>query len=655
MSGQPYRYAKDVANFRKDYMDALSLRANLDDMNLQANKTYKETGALPPQSQMKDNRLTSEILADTEKLKLSIISDLSEVVNSQMAQLVIQRVQQSPLNADGSFLIWLAQNAPELTVNLKKKYKFGVAGDANDAEQMYLFLQTIYTKTKEMNSSVKSAFDRPLGSSNGLEPGELAEIERRYKDILYRLNSKNIPRGSRMAKLIEEIDKKFMGMNLITGAPRYEELKEIFLNQTHLLDDLTRANLTNQGFHEYLEYTDKLPMPAALNALLSQLEKSEKNANPELSIQILENISSILPTVSESEYIYSLIRAIMSSSTYTTASLKTPTASSLQAAKGTLYTPPKNLPPTPAPALPTPPPSTTPKRDTQAKIIMKHFLTNVTKFLNEIKTTSVLKTNDDLHDYCIQELIAVEDAFDSRMGTWRDVVEYNNNVMMEVLQDVTQGFDLNYTQSQTFDKEYIASVVRFFSNKTGKILGAGLHKRAGRPKGSGLIKPIKERIDKTQGIKQGHTHIQFGKYIINKNKLDDGIFSLKHENGYSVKGHPSTKLNKNLHHVFKTIVGGGQPKYEDLHNLSQEDKTYLHNVSKKSGILDKLNIPVPSKDNLEKDIHKFEVMKGEILAGNDSTELIKQFKILLLRLSKNNTISKREASEIFEDLLSLGY
>jgi hypothetical protein len=184
-----------------------------------------------------------------------------------------------------------------------------------------------------MNSSVKSAFDRPLGSSNGLEPGELAEIERRYKDILYRLNSKNIPRGSRMAKLIEEIDKKFMGMNLITGAPRYEALKEIFLNQNHLLDDLTRANLTNQGFHEYLEYTNKLPMPAALNALLSQLEKSEKNANPELSIQILENISSILPTVSDSESIYSLIRAIMSSSTYTTSSLKPPSSSSLQTGK----------------------------------------------------------------------------------------------------------------------------------------------------------------------------------------------------------------------------------------------------------------------------------------------------------------------------------
>ena len=121
MSGQPYRYAKDVANFRQDYMESLGLRANLDDANLQANKNFKETGSLPPQSQMKDMRTTPEILADTEKLKLSLIAELKPVCSVSMAQAVIQRVQQSPLNGDGSFLVWFAQNAPELVSNLKKK------------------------------------------------------------------------------------------------------------------------------------------------------------------------------------------------------------------------------------------------------------------------------------------------------------------------------------------------------------------------------------------------------------------------------------------------------------------------------------------------------------------------------------------------------
>jgi hypothetical protein len=48
-------------------------------------------------------------------------------------------------------------------------------------------------------------------------------------------------------------------------------------------------------------------------------------------------------------------------------------------------------------------------------------------------------------------------------------------------------------------------------------------------------------------------------------------------------------------------------------------------------------------------------MKGEIMSGNDSKELVKKFKILILKLSKQNVLPKNEVQEILEDLLSLGY
>jgi hypothetical protein len=180
-------------------------------------------------------------------------------------------------------------------------------------------------------------------------------------------------------------------------------------------------------------------------------------------------------------------------------------------------------------------------------------------------------------------------------------------------------------------------------------------KRRGRPKGSGLVKPISERIDHTKGIKQGHIHVPFGKYILNKNKLDSDLVYFKHAKGYGVKGFPMAKVSNKLGSVLRTIIGGGVPKFEDLQGLTNEEKEYLHKVANKAGIMDKISIPTPSKDKLEQDIHQFEVMKGELLAGNDSPELIKKFKLILLRLSKNGTIPKREASELMEELLQLGF
>ena len=55
------------------------------------------------------------------------------------------------------------------------------------------------------------------------------------------------------------------------------------------------------------------------------------------------------------------------------------------------------------------------------------------------------------------------------------------------------------------------------------------------------------------------------------------------------------------------------------------------------------------------DIHEFEVMKGEIMAGNDNKELIKKFKTHILRLSREGTLPKKEVSEIMEILLELGH
>lgn len=65
--------------------------------------------------------------------------------------------------------------------------------------------------------------------------------------------------------------------------------------------------------------------------------------------------------------------------------------------------------------------------------------------------------------------------------------------------------------------------------------------------------------------------------------------------------------------------------------------TYL-----KAEILDKLSIPSPSKDQEDKDIHDFQVMKGEILSGNDNKDLIKKFKIHMSKWSGQEVYQRKK-------------
>jgi hypothetical protein len=657
MSGQPYRYVKDIENFRNEYMDSLKLRANIDDMNFQANKIYKETGALPPKSTMKDMRTTGEVLLDVQKLKQDIIGEFKGLATPQMIQLVIQRIEGSPLNGDGSFLVWLAQNVKELVPQLKKKYSYGIAGDANDAENMYLFIQEMYTKTKSMNASLKSSFDRPT-NNDSISMGDFDKIKKLYDDIQLRLLSS--PNFTRYKMIVRD---QLNAINEIlrpqaAGISNYNLVRQIFINASAGGTYAQQTAVNVQGYNEIVEYTDKLPSVSVLQTLLDQLSKSVKNADDDLTIQILTNISSMLPPVQESRRIDALMTNII-----------------INQAAGPPPVPPAiAIPPAPVlapgamlapflgpPAPPAPPPALAGPIGGQVAADANALSTDILRAIHNARGVAGANGGNDGYDFVTPGMIAAANTLALYMGMGANI-NYNAGQIAQAIQNYTQNSLARVDaliNGQPIGAFAAAELPRFNHTVRGvagyNMIGFGMHKRSGRPRGSGIVKPIYERIDKTQGIKQGHTHVPFGKYIINKNRLDDDIFSFKHVKGYGVKGYPSKKISRNLSNVIKTIIGGGVPKFNELSNLSDDEKNYLHTVSSKAGIMDKLSVPTPSKDTMEQDVHQFNVMKGEILAGNDSSVLIKKFKLLLLKLSKNGSLPKRECQEIMEDLIQLGY
>jgi hypothetical protein len=201
--------------------------------------------------------------------------------------------------------------------------------------------------------------------------------------------------------------------------------------------------------------------------------------------------------------------------------------------------------------------------------------------------------------------------------------------------------------------------------ESGKKAGKGMCGRGvGRPATrnyEGSTRPARsdrityEDVDWNKGIAVVPRFIPFGRYIINKKRLDDNIVSLKTRAGGYLSNFKSQKVSNKLGKVFRVILGGGIPRYEDIDELTDEEKAYLHKVAKASDILDRINIPTPNKKQEEQEINQFEIMKGEIMSGNDNAELIKKFKILLIKLSKNNILPAREGKDILFELTSMGY
>jgi hypothetical protein len=107
--------------------------------------------------------------------------------------------------------------------------------------------------------------------------------------------------------------------------------------------------------------------------------------------------------------------------------------------------------------------------------------------------------------------------------------------------------------------------------------------------------------------------------------------------------------------IIDDFISGESVNPKDVDNLKDDEKDYLSQMAEKVGINDRLKIPSPTLSKIQSDINKFNVMRGMIMAGNDNENMIKEFKVLLLKLSTTGHISKTEANEIFTILLQLGY
>ena len=147
----------------------------------------------------------------------------------------------------------------------------------------------------------------------------------------------------------------------------------------------------------------------------------------------------------------------------------------------------------------------------------------------------------------------------------------------------------------------------------------------------------------------------FGRYIINQHRLGDDIVAIKRPSGSTIKDLPSEKVSRRLAGVLRDIVGGSIPAFEDLERLNDEEKAYLNKLATITHIKDRLSLPAPKKSDMDKEMDEFEVMKGEIMSGNDNTELVKKFKIKLMKLMKLNLIPKGQAKELLLELTELGF
>jgi len=225
-----------------------------------------------------------------------------------------------------------------------------------------------------------------------------------------------------------------------------------------------------------------------------------------------------------------------------------------------------------------------------------------------------------------------------------------------------RGYKL-FESDKTTNEALNSAYEDYMSQSDLGMVGEGMK---GKMCGKGLSVPTPTKPKITKPYRQSISHLidkptekpkpytQFGRYFINKERLQgQGIMAFRAPSGNTVPTLPSEKISKNLTKVLGTLVGKGTPSYEDISALSNEEKSKLRQVCNHCRV-DNPAIP-KMKGEGEQEEDRFNILRGEIIAGNDNQKIAKEFKVMLLKFVAEGRIPRRQANEILHELLALGH
>ena len=234
----------------------------------------------------------------------------------------------------------------------------------------------------------------------------------------------------------------------------------------------------------------------------------------------------------------------------------------------------------------------------------------------------------------------------------------NINIIMSTLDPISAGSFKKKLQGHLKEEDIIKFLVPYVTNYKNKLVEKGATKDEATYDSSQIFG---FGLNKSKKI----VKLQFGRYILNKNKLDNqNILQVLHENSLNqVKFFKSTYISDDMKDLIYYIVEkkSFSPKLYKMMDNSEQD--LFNMLLDKSGLKKQLNINLGSSKysdvkKMYKDLkEEYEILNSQIESGNDSpivqkelNKTVKELKQIITHLAKIGEISKANATNMILSL-----
>ena len=695
MSGQPCINPTDADAYRKAYLDTLAVMVANDDLNYQANKLHQRTGQVA--TQITDYRSTAEKMADITSLRVLVKAELRRLMDEPNTERTINQLSDDEVR-------FVSQSIEAITKELVPKYKQGVdsavfldyvkglikkpalalGGTARESSAPAV-LDIAGVDEDELEGQITLTrrilpFLRNIGTELAYQLYEQMRyqadrLEMILMNVLPDLNQLNVVVRGSASRLLRQSFQNYPNTDQLMKAGRALELTRergyVEEQMLHLLDITT----PNPADDEMMERAEALIAYTLQNeALAGEYEKADADKNVlrgQLLLSRDETNDAYVMITSLRRQVADLEEQLAGATSRTEEARLTGQIARLQTKIDDLTGAFGETASRLIEAVSSLPEPNFELRGVAGTAGGKGSRTQQVEILKAYMTAGLSLMNKDVpnafrNDKRGKLRLNSEGATDSMNA--EDVAKlYDQNFdrMMEFYEQFTRPARLPRSRSgsessssaygsasSSRESSPRASLLAFQSRVAGKDSGVGQEPPSRFPEGRGL------RGRGLSVVQEGVAHKRvapFGRYMIHLSKLNDDVICLSTQQGTNVPSYRTLRVSVPVANIIRKMVNGRNPSYDDIQKLGEDDKAEIHRVFKKAQITMGEGLEIPKPTNQIEDMNRFTILKGEILAGNDGKETIKQFKLLVLKLMNGGHLPRGQSKDLLLNLAELGY
>lgn len=184
------------------------------------------------------------------------------------------------------------------------------------------------------------------------------------------------------------------------------------------------------------------------------------------------------------------------------------------------------------------------------------------------------------------------------------------------------------------------------TSTTGKgvELGSNVYNGA-RPKKS-------VKIGKGVDMEKEPLYKTFGKFIVSMpNLVDRDILQFKYPSLSKVPNLDPVTVTEDFKEFFLDCLENGKVNHKILKTLDESEKKLFEKVVEKAGLMKGLGITKQPNKEDEEEVNRFNILRGEYYAGNNSHQLLEELRKLIIRFIHKGRINKNEGISILNNLI----